>query len=113
MKVGFKTFYLTSVSLDHPIDKEKAVQYLRFKESLSWTSFDEYKSCCNILQIFVDKNNWKLSCCTCRNFQKNYMCLHIIGIAYRFKLVDLPNQAKTIGLGEKRKHERPKAKNLH
>ena len=37
-----------------------------------------------------------------------YTCLHIISIAYRYKLIEIPESAKIIPIGEKRKRGRPK-----
>ena len=36
----------------------------------------------------VNKDNWKLSLCLCFDF--HYICVHIIGLAIRLKLVDPP-----------------------
>ncbi len=45
--------------------------------------------------------------CNCPKFYKLYKCKHIIGIASRLKLLEIPMQAKTIELGNKRKRGRP------
>ena len=36
------------------------------------------------------------------------MCRHIIGIAARYRLVEIPEKAKNVSLGERRKRGRPK-----
>lgn len=54
-----------------------------------------------------DENNWMNGRCHCRNFFKEFICEHVIGIALRLKIVSAPNEAKIIPLGQKRKRGRP------
>jgi hypothetical protein len=49
----------------------------------------------------------KKSSCNCKSFLKNYICHHIIGLAYRYKLLEIPDNAKTIPIGKKRPKGRP------
>lgn len=53
-------------------------------------------------------NDWlKRGRCTCRDFMKEFICLHIVGMAIRLKLIKPPAEAKNIAIGSKRKPGRP------
>ena len=45
--------------------------------------FDEYVKHTSISQTYLDRVNWKNSSCNCKTFFKNYICHHIVGLAYR------------------------------
>lgn len=57
-------------------------------------------------QVHLDKENWKKSTCNCAQFQKNYICKHIVLLAIRFNLCNIPPQVKNIPLGHKPKRGR-------
>ncbi|RNA33099.1 hypothetical protein BpHYR1_011578 [Brachionus plicatilis] len=64
-------------------------------------------------QRFINETNlcsddWKQSKCNCREFAKHYICIHVLGLAYRYKLCIIPEEAKTISISQKRKRGRPK-----
>ena len=52
-------------------------------------------------------DSWESATCTCRRYQKEYVCKHVIGIAVRNKKFDLRPEARGILLGQKRKRGRP------
>ena len=54
-----------------------------------------------------NEKNWKNAKCSCPAYFKNYICKHIIGLAARLKFIVIPNEAKTVPIGEKRKRGRP------
>jgi len=47
------------------------------------------------------------SSCTCRYFVKNRTCKHVLGMQIPLKLVKVPDEAKHIPLGQKRKRDGP------
>lgn len=93
-----------------PTDKQNIENAIRNKNS--WTDFNEFKSR-NF--AFVDvtfplpchKDNWLEGKCTCAFFMKNFNCMHVLGLALRMKLVCVPDAAKNLPLGQKRKRGRP------
>ena len=58
-------------------------------------------------KVIISKDNWRKSVCTCAQFQKMYVCKHVICLILRHKLEDAPLEAKKVPLGEKRKRGRP------
>lgn len=55
----------------------------------------------------IDRTNWMTGDCDCASFHKDFMCLHIVGIATRLKCKTTPPEAKQIPLGAKRRRGRP------
>ena len=75
-----------------------------------WKSFNEYKEKAFSVWIVVatDETDWKRWTCTCPPFLKLFKCKHIIGIAARQKLVQVPLAAKDTPINQKRRRGRPK-----
>ncbi len=89
--------------------KEKKMQRARHEQKMS--SFDERvleRAMCPqqtgrevlLLQVRFP--------CSCRDYKKNYKCVHSIGALIREKRLDVPNEAKNVPLGRKRKKGRPR-----
>lgn len=58
----------------------------------------------------LNKNLWLYSLCDCPDFLKNYMCVHIVGMALREKCCKLPKKAIAVPLKKKPiKGRKPKA----
>ena len=45
--------------------------------------------------------------CTCKRAMKNVICKHILGVGSRLGYCKIPNEAKNIPIGQKRKRGRP------
>jgi len=54
------------------------------------------------------EDNWKESAGSCVPFQKEYVCIHVLGIATFKSLFHVPDVAKTDLLETKRKLGRPR-----
>ncbi|RNA13639.1 hypothetical protein BpHYR1_037885, partial [Brachionus plicatilis] len=56
-----------------------------------WFSFDDYIKEINSFR-FVKFNQevWESSLCSCPYWDKNLICKHVIGVAYRLKLCEFP-----------------------
>lgn len=81
-------------------------------DSINWTTFDQFKekSFAFYDTVFISpvtKDNWMKGICDCKEFFKQYICHHIIGISIRLKILTVPLEAKSIPIGEKRKRGRP------
>ena len=74
---------------------------------MDWPSFEDFKNETFKIVRTQFVCNWKDSDCDCTYFFKNYKCKHVLGLAIRFKMVDPPEAAKNVPLGEKRKRGRP------
>ena len=84
-------------------------KYIKAKNEFSWKNFDDYvKTICKVRAVSFNASRWMESKCHCCYFQKNYVCKHIILIAIRQKLCDVPYAAKSIPLGSKPARGRPK-----
>ena len=61
--------------------------------------------------VTVNQENLKLSKCICNDYQKKYICVHVIGLAIRLKLVVPPTHAINFAFNQKTKRGRkPTAK---
>lgn len=78
-----------------------------------FNTFDEFKTknfACHRVTFLkpYTKENWLCTGkCTCKEFFKNFICKHIIGVSLRMKYVTAPDEAKNLPLGQKRKRGRP------
>lgn len=61
-----------------------------------------------IVDLPKEKENWALGRCTCPAYLKKYLCKHVIGLAIRLKVAEIPPAAKQIPVGQKRRRGRPK-----
>lgn len=92
-----------------PHDPEKSDMIDR---NLDWNTFEEFKTnnfACDYVKFPkpFTKENWLEGNCSCKDFFKNFICQHVIGISLRMKYVIAPDEAKNIPLGQKRKRGRP------
>ena len=55
----------------------------------------------------MEGDDWRNAKCSCPIFMKKYICKHIVGMAILKNLVEVPDEAKTVPLGQKRKRGRP------
>lgn len=51
-----------------------------------WDSFDSFKA--TRMPLNIDKTNWTTGDCV--DYYKNFMCMHVVGIAMRLKLIKAP-----------------------
>ena len=58
-------------------------------------------------KIHFKKNDWRSSSCSCVHFKKDYICSHLIGLAVRLKIIEVPLEATTVQLGKVRGVGRP------
>lgn len=84
----------------------------RWNEQAEWETFRDFKRyiCSSVHTTFehpTTASNWLNGVCDCRAFYKEYLCEHVVGFALRMKLINAPNEAKTIPIGQKRKRGRP------
>lgn len=73
-------------------------------------SFDDFKIRYNnkwFVTLYPPETKWAEALCSCPTFQKKYICKHVLGIAVRMSEFIIPNDAKSIPIGTKRKRERP------
>lgn len=80
--------------------------------NLDWNTFDQFKKnnfACHHVSFPTPytKENWLDGKCSCKDYFKNFICQHIIGVSLRMKYVIAPDEAKNIPLGQKRKRGRP------
>ena len=62
-----------------------------------------------IKRVKINKQRWQLSFCTCKSYLKEYICVHIIALAVKSKLIDIDHSYMTIGM-RKRRGRKAKAK---
>ncbi|KAG4068613.1 hypothetical protein HA402_004954 [Bradysia odoriphaga] len=73
------------------------------------TSLDDFKKLAfAYYTVEMPGNNWKKGTCTCPAFCKKFICKHLVGMAVRYKLVEVPLSAKSVPIGQKRKRGRPR-----
>jgi hypothetical protein len=84
--------------------------YKQHKDNLSWNNFDalkDYQSSLWQINFVENKTQWKESTCNCKNFQKDYICKHLIVLAIRYGYEIVPLTAQTVELGCKVARGRP------
>ena len=77
----------------------------------NWKSFEDFGNCAfGYWKITINKDNWKLSTCTCPIYFKQYICKHIIGFSILLKIVgkQMPNNARDDVIGSQRGRGRPR-----
>jgi len=84
-------------------------QYERHAKRLSWKTFESYvKWQSQLWKVSMESNDWETASCSCRHFQKDFICKHTLGVGIRLKLYNVKPAAKGIPIGQKRKRGRPK-----
>lgn len=96
--------YKNKISLDS-IPSEYDIQNF---DSLDFDSFDKYvESGFRMIYEIIfynDKNGWNLnSYCSCPSFSTNLICKHIVGIAVKTGVEQMPTEANLILLPKKKK----------
>ena len=100
--------YFVPASGTKPFQKDEIEKYVQARSRISWKKFDTYRKCITRMwQVEFNDSNWKNSVCSCPIFPKQKISKHIIGIAIICKQFSVPDEAKTVPLGEKRKRGRP------
>lgn len=68
-----------------------------------YKSFDKYKSNFGLFwTVNLNKISWETeSLCNCRDFLKNYTCVHVVGLALNSRLCKLPKSAIPTKLAKK------------
>lgn len=100
-----KKTYFAIASNDKPIvaDFENEVKtFLEEIEDPKWKTFKQYQT--NLFRMSIiefNKDNWKLSTCTCPPYSKQYKCKHIIYFAVKNNLCVFPAAAKAIEITSK------------
>lgn len=80
-----------------------------------YDTFDEYKKNCDsfyTIRFCNVKKRWmKESTCSCRDFQNNFICKHLIGLAFHNKLKKCPEEGNSTMISKLPKKGRiPRAK---
>lgn len=105
---GFMIFFVFSGASEELITEQE----VRECQTHEYSSFDEFKEkAFRIYEITFPHNpaEWKDATCTCPSFFLNYICKHIVGIAYRLNiLVEEKQRKKADQPLEWKKRGRPK-----
>ena len=79
-------------------------KYQKSVEKKSAKNFDEYAFWFDsIACVSLKKDNWKQGYCLCETFQKEYICVHLMGLAIRLRLLTASHEAVDLAMGKKRK----------
>ena len=69
--------------------KETIKQHLQALNNQGWTTFDEMMQCIySFHKVSINRENWKLSTCSCSFWLKHYKCNHVISCSFRLQLLD-------------------------
>lgn len=75
-----------------------------------WTTLEQikeyYRSECTVSKKETAAS-WIDAVCSCQNFQKMYVCLHVVGVATRKRDVDTPDYVKNAPIESRRPRGRP------
>ncbi len=101
--------YFFSAQGKDPITEYDEMIFTESFQSNRWLEFDSMAEMrLSIWKVSVESNDWESATCTCPVFLKEYICKHSVGLPVRLKLLTVPDTAKTIPIGQKRKRGRPK-----
>ena len=102
------SFYVLAAHAKHLDIKDEVKKVVKNKDNLDYEGFDEWKqSRTSVYELTEDGDLFK---CSCPAGSKKYFCKHNIGLAIKFKNLQIPDSAKSVPLNEKRTRGRP-AKN--
>jgi hypothetical protein len=106
-RLGVVKFYVQPGN-QHRLKDQDLSTYDRQQITLPWRNFDSYvKAQSRLWYLEMTDDDWEKATCTCPIFLKQYVCKHILGIAIRLKMYSIPDVAKSVPIGEKRKRGRP------
>ena len=102
-------YYVLASNAKHLDIKEVVKNFVKNNENLEYSDgFDEWRHTRGSLyELSEDGDFFK---CSCPLGSKKYFCKHNIGLAIKFKNLQIPDSAKSVPLNEKRTRGRP-AKN--
>lgn len=95
----YELFYVCSMESTTKITKELVVAY----KGRTWDTFDDFIRS----KIYTISVHGEKAKCTCSCFLKHLQCKHALGLQIRLKHVTVPQEAKVVPLGQKRKRGRP------
>ena len=108
-KRNVTSYYIQPTSNAKKITLAEIKQYDKIHQLLSWQTFDTYvKSQSQHWKVVIEGTDWEHASCTCKSFQKDFICKHVLGIAIRLNVHHVRPEAKNVPIGEKRKRGRPK-----
>jgi hypothetical protein len=82
-------------------------QNLILNKDLHYTFDEATHLISHVFYVILNKPNWMDSSCTCCNYFKTYMCIHIMSVAVTTELVKIPSHCKLmIPVGTKPKRGR-------
>jgi hypothetical protein len=107
-----KHFFFKSKMAVGEITNTVVRKYSESSKSSEFQSFDDYHNVFFSIwhiefKANTDNTNWRKGKCSCPAFQKSYICKHLIGLASRLKFLVIPDVAKNVEIGTKRKRGRP------
>ena len=104
---GDETFYFIATGDRKKVVEAEINKFLAQKQRLNWRTFDTFKKYQSAIWLVIfSGDDWKNGSCTCPVFLKSYICKHLLGIAIFKKLLIVPDIAKAIPIGQKRKRDR-------
>ena len=102
-------YYVLATRAKHLDIKDVVKIFIKHNEDLDYSDgFDEWKETRSSVYELAEDGDFFL--CSCPSGSKKYFCKHSIGLAIKFKQLEIPDSAKSVPLNEKRSRGRP-AKN--
>ena len=87
----------------------KITLYEKVVQRLVCNKFNDFQELVNsVCRVVINTDNWRQGSCRCRMLQKEYMCVHVLGLSIRLGLVICPLDAIDIALQKKRSRGAPK-----
>ena len=95
--------YYFNYDSDTKVTLCKITAYNKAVELNKCTSFSDYSEITKLIcKVVINTDSWRQSHCKCKYFHKEYICMHIIGLAIRLGLVTAPTEAINIDLVKKK-----------
>ena len=75
----------------------------------NWKKFEDYVDDIFMYRVKYSTDNLVMDfTCTCGNFMKKYLCVHVLGLGNLLNMLSFPRKAISTGLTDKRGPGRPK-----
>lgn len=106
MKNDNRLIFIGSKNLKKPL-KMALPRFTKLLKEKNWKSFDEYKNWTKVIHVLEKNDNDNTYRCSCAKHMKEYTCKHAVGVLLRLGMLEAPDTAKNVPIGEKRKRGRP------
>lgn len=109
---GYVNYYCFSEQLKKPIITFEDLANFKAMDWSAFTDFDKFIEAANSIRMITfsqDPKEWTNARCTCQSYMDDFMCKHILAIAFRLKIIQpVETDEDDVPLKPNKKRGRPK-----